>query len=194
MRESASGSADAASHPSFVWNVIVFAHGDERAERETLDVLSALGDFRRTRYADVWLGHVAAMPAFLERLLRAAQDGQPWMRCVSRLVPVSEQFDFTPRSLNDRLQLAAVAIQRAAHAGTFQTRAEWRDSPADTQISAIEDVVNRAFESARRANGGLTRTFSDPDYIVAVEIVGDTCGVGLVDRDMRDRYAFVRVT
>ena len=35
--------------------------------------------------------------------------------------------------------------------------------------------------------------FKDPDAIVAVELIGDECGVGLITRTMRERFPFVKV-
>jgi len=32
-----------------------------------------------------------------------------------------------------------------------------------------------------------------PDVIVAVELIGDECGVGLITRPMRERFPFVKV-
>jgi hypothetical protein len=33
----------------------------------------------------------------------------------------------------------------------------------------------------------------DQDAIVAVELIGDECGVGLITRTMRERFLFVKV-
>jgi len=33
----------------------------------------------------------------------------------------------------------------------------------------------------------------DPDAIVAVEVIGDECGDGLITRTMRQRFPFVKV-
>jgi len=33
----------------------------------------------------------------------------------------------------------------------------------------------------------------DPDAIVAVELIGDECGVGMITRTMRERFPFVKV-
>lgn len=33
----------------------------------------------------------------------------------------------------------------------------------------------------------------DPDIIIAVEIVGDECGVGFMTKALRQRYPFVKV-
>ncbi|MCI0428786.1 MAG: hypothetical protein L0Z46_12280 [Nitrospiraceae bacterium] len=35
--------------------------------------------------------------------------------------------------------------------------------------------------------------FKDPDAIVAVELIGDECGVGLINRTVRERFPFVKV-
>jgi tRNA(Ser,Leu) C12 N-acetylase TAN1 len=35
--------------------------------------------------------------------------------------------------------------------------------------------------------------FKDTDVIIAIEIVGDMCGIDLITKSMRERYPFVRV-
>jgi tRNA(Ser,Leu) C12 N-acetylase TAN1 len=35
--------------------------------------------------------------------------------------------------------------------------------------------------------------FHDPDIIIAIEIVGDECGIGFITKSLRERYPFVKV-
>jgi tRNA(Ser,Leu) C12 N-acetylase TAN1 len=46
--------------------------------------------------------------------------------------------------------------------------------------------------SARGKAGHIT--FADPDYIIALETVGQRAGVSIWDRDERKRYPFLRLS
>ena len=33
----------------------------------------------------------------------------------------------------------------------------------------------------------------DPDKLIAIEIVGDRCGIGFITKEMREKYSLIRV-
>lgn len=176
------------------WNVLVTAQPQPGAVTELLHGLRKFGVFGLTPYACVCVGYVPDPSAFVEALLEAEQAARPWTRRLSRVVPVLRQFDFVPESLKGKLQLAAASIAESIPGGTFSVRAELRGLGDDVQQPDLEDLVARALTSLGDVRGkSFLRAFDDTDYVIAVEIVGETCGVGVLSRDMRSRYPFVRV-
>ena len=48
-------------------------------------------------------------------------------------------------------------------------------------------------EHLRKQGAAPRIDFEDADAIVAVELIGDECGIGLITRTMRERFPFVKV-
>jgi tRNA(Ser,Leu) C12 N-acetylase TAN1 len=72
-----------------------------------------------------------------------------------------------------------VRLERRGHAGEIAT-------------PEVERAVADHLFTLAAARGLQLRTdFTDPDYIVVAETLGDECGVALITRAMRTRYPFV---
>jgi tRNA(Ser,Leu) C12 N-acetylase TAN1 len=74
-----------------------------------------------------------------------------------------------------------VRIKRRGHAG-------------DIHSQPLEQELGRTLLAhLREQSAAPLIDFKDPDAIVAVELIGGECGVGLITRTMRERFPFVKV-
>ena len=64
----------------------------------------------------------------------------------------------------------------------------------DIHSQPREQELGRTLVAHLREQGATPLIdFKDPDGIVAVELIGDECGIGLITRTKRKRFPFVKV-
>jgi protease I len=81
-----------------------------------------------------------------------------------------------------------------ARQGRFHVRAERRGHRGVIDSHACERALGAFLWEGLEARGGRPQVhFHDPDVVLAVEVVGDTAGLGLVTRELRARFPFVRI-
>jgi tRNA(Ser,Leu) C12 N-acetylase TAN1 len=174
------------------WNVLATAKNHEQGRLARR--LKQLGDFCWSPYPGLLIGRVTDHQAFLEQL-RWREEGEPeYLFPLARLLPLDRTFRFTTEALLSLLKADAQEYARRIGNGSFYVRAERRGHKEDLHCREIERALTEiVLESSERRGCAPHVTFHDPDFIVAVEIVGDECGVGLITKSMRERFPFVKV-
>lgn len=175
------------------WNVVVTVH--EHGYRQILEFLGGFGTVASTDYYNVLTLRVAD-PAAFPALLQNALEAQPGQQALlARVIPVEHTFEF---------QSAADFEQKACEALTgwlgllggrsFHVRMHRRGFK-DRILSQPEEqfLDHWALEQVRAAGSSARITFEQPDFIVAVETVGQRGGASIWDRNDRARYPFLRL-
>jgi len=176
------------------WNVLITVLPARGGTRALLGALSPLGEFHGTSFKDVCVGLVDDRETFFSALLDAMQSGKRWFRHVGRVVPIAHTFQFTVESLPGQFKEAVTQLARDMRGGTCFVRLERRGLHGEVHSTDIEHAVADHLFSLVQARGGSLRTdFHDPDYIVVAETLGTECGVGLITRELRARFPFIRV-
>ena len=176
------------------WNIVLTVQPAPGAVHELLGALHTFGEFHMTPFHCVCSGWVKDIGTFLDALLEAQQAGRHWTKNVARVVPLARTFEFAPDSLKGKLEAAIADIAADIDGGTCFVRVERRGLPDQVQTAELEHMIADQVFAAVEARGRSLRTsFSDPDYIIAVETLDTACGVALITRDLRRRYPFVRV-
>jgi len=177
---------------SIPWNVLATAK--EREQRHLAKLLKRFGDFHWTRFLGVLIGRVADHEAFFAQLKRHEEDEPGFLRPLARLVPVEQTFAFTAETFAVHLQEVIAGFADRIAAGSFYVRIERRGLAGAVHSQHVEQEMDRALiEMLKARSAAPSVNFTDPDYIVAVETIGEECGVGLLPRALRTRYPFVRV-
>jgi tRNA(Ser,Leu) C12 N-acetylase TAN1 len=159
-----------------------------------LEELSLYGEFHRTEFLGVAIGKVADVDNFLE-ILRDRRDRQLFaFRDVGRVIPVDRVFTFHPEDFLDRVRDAIAPYLDLLAGQGFYVRLERRGLKGRIISPEAERAVDAYIEEelSRRGKSACIR-FDEPDAIVAVETIGDRCGVGLLTRERMARFQFVRV-
>ena len=176
------------------WNVLVTVLPTRGGTHALLGALSSLGEFHGTSFKDVCVGRVEDQEKFFGALLDAMHSGKRWFRHVGRVVPIAHTFQFTVESLVEQLTEAVTQLAREIRGGTCFVRLERRGLHGEVHTTDLEHAVADHLFSLVQAQGGSLRTsFHDPDYIFVAETLGNECGVGLITRDLRARFPFIRV-
>jgi tRNA(Ser,Leu) C12 N-acetylase TAN1 len=176
------------------WNVLVTVQPARGAMHDLLRALHLFGEFRATPFKYVCVGWVLDTATFLDTLLEAEQAGRRWTKHLARVVPLVQTFEFNPDSLQGKLEAALSGVAETIHAGTCMVRLERRGRAEQLHTAELEPMLaDYLFERAGKQGEALHTSFTDPDYIVAVETLDTQCGVALITREQRQRYPFVRV-
>lgn len=174
------------------WNVVVTAKDHE--QRHLARCVRRLGDFWWTPFLGLLVGRVEDHEAFCEQLRRSEEERPGFLRPLARLVPIDRAFAFLVEDLPAQLERAVLAYADRIDSGSFYVRIERRGHAGAIHSQPLEQELDRTLLVQLRAQGATPLIdFKDPDAIVAVELIGDECGVGLITRTMRERFPFVRV-
>ena len=174
------------------WNVVVAAKDHE--QRHLARCVKRLGDFWWTPFLGLLVGRVADHDAFCEQLRRSEEERPGFLRPLARLIPIDRTFTFQVEHLPAQLEHAVLAYADRLDSGSFYVRIERRGHAGDIHSQPLEQELGRTLLAHLREQGAAPLIdFKDPDAIVAVELIGDECGVGLITRTMRERFPFVKV-
>lgn len=174
------------------WNLVVTAYGGRR--HDLVYALRPIVRLKRAGYAEVTVGRVDDVEATLAAIAARA-DADPVFanEVLARVVPISRTFALEP---DVEAQLVAEATAFAGTVGEqgFHVRVERRGHKRELQSDQLERRLGGALFDAITAKGLTPRvTFADPDLILAVAVIGDYGGIGLVPRAWRAAYRFVRL-
>lgn len=176
------------------WNLIVTIRPGPGHMHQVLGQLRALGRFARPSFADVCVGQVEDVPAFLDRLHAARASGESWVDLIGRVVPVQRTFTFTLESLEDKIKEAVAPLLAGMQSGSFHVRLERRGLAGKIPTQEIERAVaDHVFSLAQAQGVRLQTDFKHPDYVVVIETLGEQGGVALITRELLNRYPWVHV-
>jgi len=178
--------------PSRLWNVVLTAKDHE--QRHLARLVKPLGEFWWTSFLGVLVGRVEDHEAFCHHLRRREADTAGFLHPLSRLVLIDRTFPFQAENLSAQLELAVLAYADRIDSGSFYVRVERRGHAGAIHSQPLEQDLDRVLMEHLRKQGVAPRIdFEDADAIVAVELIGDECGIGLITRTMRERFPFVKV-
>jgi tRNA(Ser,Leu) C12 N-acetylase TAN1 len=170
------------------WNVLVTSLLGQ--ERNVYRELRQSGDFRRTDFKDVFLGWTEDMEAFLGAVL----SNTFLKERIGKVVPIEQTFSFRAGDFEEKLEWALQVYLPRLSGSRFHVRMERRGFKGKLNSLEIEQEMDRLLkERLLEAGKGCGIDFSDPDHILVVETVADWCGVGLITREMKERFPFIKV-
>jgi tRNA(Ser,Leu) C12 N-acetylase TAN1 len=170
------------------WNVLVI--GERDAERELLQDLAEDGEFERSGFRDVVIGSVEDIVEFLED---AEQKKYPH---VNRVIPIDDAFYVSPENLVEVLKKRVERYIDELELGeTFGFRVERRGMKEDISSQMVErEVGGYFFDLLEKVHGRKPKVdLKNPDKLIAVEIIGNRCGIGFITREMREKYHVIKV-
>jgi tRNA(Ser,Leu) C12 N-acetylase TAN1 len=173
------------------WNVVLTSH--EAQQRRLLLELASLGDFRASDFREVIIGKVPDLETFLETL-RDYWQKPFWPQFLSTVVPVRIVFPFTLNNLLSRLKEATLALGPEIGDAPFYVRMRRRGHKGELSSQAVEQELDQFLLEELTSRGQKCRIdFNAPEVILAVETIHNQCGLGLITRQMKERYPFIKV-
>lgn len=174
------------------WNVVVTSFMNQ--EYRLLPELAGLGDFHPSGFRDVIIGKVPDVGQFLETL-RRSWDEKPFLpELLSTMVPLREVFPFSLENLEERLREKVLALGPEIGDRAFYVRLKRRGHKGELSSQLLEQGLDQFLKEELGSRGQKSHIdFEAPEVIVVVEIIHNQCGLGLVTREMKERYPFIKV-
>ena len=174
------------------WNLVITSF--MRQERRLLQELSGMGEFQPSGFAAVILGKVSDVHAFMEKLRELYGKSPVLSDLLSTVVPVRTVFPFTLENLETRLEEEIRALAPEIGGRAFYVRMKRRGHKGELKSVELEQTLDRFLKEEFCSQGqNCFVDFQAAEVIVVIETVHSQCGVGLVIREMKERYPFVRI-
>ncbi len=175
------------------FNLVVTLAADGRYQ-DLLMELSTYGEFHKTGFLGVILGQVADPIAFLDTVRDKREHQLIAFQDLGRIVPLHRCFSFTADTFQAQIREALAPYVDILVGQSFYVRLERRGFKG----RIISPEVERLFDTfllklIEKSGGRASIDFDDPDIVLAIETIGERCGIGVLTREQRERYAFVRV-
>jgi THUMP domain-containing protein len=133
--------------------------------------------------------------AFFDQLLHCEENEPGFLFPLARLVLLDRTFIFTTDTLVPLLKSEVLGYADQIGSGSFHVRVERRGHKDEIHSRQIEQALADALIESLSTRGHTPHVeFHDPDAVIAIEIVGNECGVGLITKSLRERYPFVKVS
>ncbi len=170
------------------WNVL--AVGGENAEGELFEELEEDGEFERSGFRDVLIGSVEDIVEFLEDA-----ENKKYTH-LNRVIPIDDAFFVSPENLIEILKRRIEwYIDEIEPGETFGFRVERRGMKEDISSQKVEREVGGYFyDLIEKVHGRKPKVnLKNPDKLIAIEIVGNRCGIGFITKEMREKYSMIKV-
>lgn len=175
------------------FNVVVTMASEGRYHHLMAE-LEAYGEFHRTEFLGVVLGRVEDPAAFLETVHTEQKRSFIAFQDLGRVIPVDRVFTFHAEEFLDRVREAVSPYIESLADKHFYVRLERRGLKGRIVSPEAERSIDTFIEEELAKIGKSAQVdFEHPDAVVAVETIGDRCGVGLLTREHLEHYDFVRV-
>ena len=173
------------------WNVVVTVA--EGGYRKVLGALAALGTVTPTEFYNVLVMRVADSAQLLEALAEQWRRDPDLARALGRVIPVERTFVFqSPEEFEAKAGEEALAYAPRLAGRSFHVRMHRRGFKGRLRSQHEEQFLDHALLEHLAAAGTPGRMdFADPDFILAVETVGQRAGLSLWARAQRERYPFL---
>ncbi len=176
------------------WNVVVTLLPE--GFHDAMRVLSRFGRVSRTPYWDVLVMHAEQPPLeFLDALQRTLDEDASLGNAVSRLVPVTDAFEFaSPEDFRDAVR--RIALPWAADLGgtTFHVRMHRRGFKGRLASNEEERALGEGLlQQVQRLGGSARVGFQQPDWIIDIETVDTRAGLSRWRREELERYVLLRL-
>jgi tRNA(Ser,Leu) C12 N-acetylase TAN1 len=177
------------------WNVVITTATGPDAFELVRDRLSEFGKVSRTDYWNVLVLSVDDVDEFLEDVEALATCNPSFAGAISRVMPVTHTFRFhSPEEFEGHACRVAREWLPRLQGTRFHVRMHRRGFKGRLSSQDEERFLDRFILGSLTANQSQARfDFDDPDYIIAVESVGQRAGMCLWTRGELQRYRLLKL-
>lgn len=172
----------------------ILATAQRAEEGRLLRALRRLGEFTHSGFRDVVIGRVKDIERFLEEIEVLRQRSPNEIAALSQIVPIERSFRFNLENIMDKLKEALLPYADVIDSKSFYVRVVRRGHKGELSSLEIEQALDAFMRAELEKRSQEVRIdFKDPDLIIVVETVADLAGVGLISRQMKEKYPFIRI-
>lgn len=176
------------------WNVVVTVQ--ERGFKKAREFLLEFGAVHKSEYFNVLVMQVDDVGKFLEDIKTAAAINVHIMDVIARIMPATHTFKFqSPAEFEEKAKAIVAEWAPVVSGKLFHVRMHRRGFKdrlsSQNEEKALDAFIMAMLDQQGKASGKID--FEDPDYIIAVESVGQAAGIAIWSREQLQRYPFVKV-
>jgi tRNA(Ser,Leu) C12 N-acetylase TAN1 len=174
------------------WNVLVTTR--EGAQRAVRRALARLVRLRPSGYRNVLIGRADHPQALLEGIAELRGLGTLRDDQLGRVLPIEHTFRVDAPNFDAQLRAETAPLLPRLAQRRFHVRIERRGHKGIINTMRSEQALGDYLGSELEGRGLYAGVdFRDPDVVLTVELIGDRGGIGLVTRELRQRFSFVRI-
>lgn len=174
------------------WNVVVTAR--EAGQRRLRRVLRPLVRLHRSGFRNVFVGQIDDLEAFFAAVAELRERRPRLDAWLGKILPIERTFAVEIDRFAAQLEEASAPLLVRLEGHSFHVRVERRGHKGLINTHATERALGEVLYTRLEACGQRpVVAFADPDMVVAVEILGNVCGIGLVTRALRQQFPFVKI-
>ncbi len=178
--------------PPLGWNVLVTSR--QGGQRRLRNALRRLVRLRLSGFRNVLIGHVDDLETLFTGIADLRERYPRVEEWLGKVVPIERTFVLDASAALDQLRQQTAPLLDRLEGRTFHVRLERRGHKGTINTHAAEKAVGEHLYAALEARGQRPVVqFNEPDAVVVVEIIGEVAGVGLVTRELRQRFPFVKI-
>jgi len=159
-------------------------------ERELLEQLKGLGDFHRTGFRNVIRGEVENFETFLQELEKRS------VFALSRVVLIEKSFTFSPTCVVEEFcEAVRPLLEKIRKGESFRVIVERRGLKGALSSQEVAEEVGTFISEVleERDCEKPKVNLRDPDKAAVFETLGKWCGVGIISKEMRERYFYLKL-
>lgn len=174
------------------WNVLATSFEGQRDQ--LLTALRRLGNFRGGGYRNILVGNVPDPRALLDDVRTALTTDRLLSTSLAKVVPIEVTVRFDGADAAAGIGPATESFLDRLGGGSFFVRVERRGLKGTLVSPTVERQVADRVWCALESRGHVPRVeFGDPDFVLAIETLGENAGLALLSRALRRDYEFIRV-
>lgn len=178
--------------PALGWNLLVTSR--QGGQRRLRNALRRLVRLRPSGFRNVFIGQVQDVEAVLTRLAELRERYPRVDEWLGKVVPIERTFVLDATAAAAQLQQETTPFLDRLEGRSFHVRLERRGHKGSINTHVTEKTVGEHLYAGLEARGQRpVVAFRDPDAVVVIEVIGEVAGVGLVTRELRQRFPFVRI-
>ncbi len=174
------------------WNVLVTAQ--EGSARDLKRLVKNYGVFRWSHFRNVLLGWVPEPSAFFSTLAEILERKPFVHNWLGKAVPIAVTLPVCVDSFAQDVENQLSHLLEQLSGKSFYVRVERRGHKGQLHTHALEQQLgDYLWDQLQRRDHHPTVSFNDPDVVVIVEIAGQTAGIGVIPRRLREEFSFIKL-
>jgi tRNA(Ser,Leu) C12 N-acetylase TAN1 len=175
------------------WNVVVTANAG--GFKKTCELLQPLGDVKASLFFNVLTMHVDDPEQFIAQVERQLAAQPEMQDPVARIMPVTHSFVFqSPEAFEEKAAAIVEPWLDRIAGSTFHVRMHRRGFQGRLASPVEERFLDHYIIGRLQQRGAdATVSFDDPDFIIAVETVGQRAGLSLWAREDLQRHPLLKL-
>lgn len=175
------------------WNLVVTTH--EHRYSDARELLAPMGELSDTDYYNVLVMRVEAPEDFPARLERRFEENPELAESLARVLPVTKTFSFqTPQEFESQAAAAAQECLPQLAGRRFHVRMHRRGFKGRLSSQQEEQwLAGWLLDELAEQDKTAYVDFADPDWILAMDTVGQRAGFSLWSREQLQRYPLLKL-